>query len=121
MTTLTRAALFAIAAAALTSSAAAQDLSTSVLRPTKVDPASGRIAGAFPGGDGATSYYVAVDLQPGELMTQLEVSGRPNAPKRVELELLDANGRVSSSSYVMAESEAKRDVTKSHAIDTAGR
>ena len=121
MTTLIRTGLLALLALSFVASAAAQGLSTSVMRPSAIDPATGVIAGAFPGGNGSTSYYLAVDLQPGSLMTQLQVSGRPNTPKRIDFELLDANARVAASTYVMAESEAKRDVTKSYAIDTAGR
>ena len=117
---LARAAL-ALAALVLASPATAQGLSTSVLRPTPVDPATGMVAGDFPGGSGATSYYLAVDLKAGSLMTQLQVTGRPNTPKRIDFELLDANARVAASTFLMAESEAKRDLTKAYAIDSAGR
>ena len=79
------------------------------------------VAGDFPGGSGATSYYLAIDLKPGSLMTQLQVTGRPNTPKRIDFELLDANARVAASAFLMAESEAKRDLTKAYAIDSAGR
>jgi outer membrane protein OmpA-like peptidoglycan-associated protein len=115
------AAWLTLAALALSAPAAAQNLSTSVLRPTAVDPATGLVAGPFPGGDGATSYYLTLDLQPGSLMTQLQVAGRANTPKRIDFELLDANARTAGSSWVMGELEAKRDVTKSFAIDSAGR
>jgi outer membrane protein OmpA-like peptidoglycan-associated protein len=117
---LARAAL-ALAALALASPATAQNLSTSVLRPTPVDPATGMVAGDFPGGSGAASYYLAVDLKAGSLITQLQVTGRPHTPKRIDFELLDANARVAASAFLMAESEAKRDLTKAYAIDSAGR
>ncbi len=117
---LARAAL-ALAALVLASPATAQGLSTSVLRPTPIDPATGMVAGDFPGGNGSTSYYLAVDLKPGSLMTQLQVTGRPNTPKRIDFELLDANARVAASAFLMAESEAKGDLTKTYAIDSAGR
>ncbi len=113
--------LLACAALALASPAAAQNLSTSVLRPTPVDPATGMVAGDFPAGTGATSYYLAVDLKAGSLTTQLQVTGRPNTPKRIDFELLDANARVAASAFLMAELEAKRDLTKAYAIDSAGR
>jgi outer membrane protein OmpA-like peptidoglycan-associated protein len=54
-------------------------------------------------------------------MTQLQVTGRPNTPKRIDFELLDANARVAGSAFLMAEAEAKRDLTKAYAIDSAGR
>ena len=113
--------LLTLAAIALATPVAAQSLSTSVMRPTAIDPATGRVAGTFPGGVGATSYYLAIDLQPGTLMTQLEVAGSPHTPKRVDFELLDDNARVAGSHYVMANSEAKRDLTRTYAIDTARR
>src|SRR5919109_4266204 len=98
MSTSMRTLLFAIAAISLAAPATAENLSTSVLRPTAIDPTSGRVSGMFPGGEGSTSYYLTVDLQPGDLITQLQVSGRPNSAKRVDFELLAADGRVSVSS-----------------------
>jgi outer membrane protein OmpA-like peptidoglycan-associated protein len=120
-TSLLARATLALAALVLAAPAAAQNLSTSVLRPTPIDPATGMVAGDFPGGSGATSYYLAVDLKAGSLMTQLQVTGRPNTPKRIDFELLDASARVAASAFLMAESEAKRDLTKAYAIDSAGR
>jgi hypothetical protein len=111
-TSLLARATLALAALGLAAPAAAQNLSTSVLRPTPIDAATGIVARDFPGGSGATSYYLAVDLKAGSLMTQLQVTGRPNTPKRIDFELLDANARVAASAFLMAESEAKRDLTK---------
>lgn len=122
MMTFFRTAVLSLATLWLVSSpSAAQGLSTSILRPTAVDPATGLVAGAFPGGNGATSYYLAVDLQAGTLMTQLQVSGRQNTPKRIDFELLDENARPFGSAFVMAVSEARRDLTRNYAIDAAGR
>lgn len=121
MRMLSRTVLVSLATAWLVSSAAGQGLSTSIMRPSPVDSGTGVIAGSFPGGEGATSYYLAVDLQPGQLMTQLRVSGRQNTPKRIDFELLDASARTFASAYVMAESEARRDLTRNYAIDAAGR
>ena len=113
------AALSAFLASAV--AASARDLSTSVLRPTPIDPASSVVAGNLPGGEGMKSYYVAVDLAVGDLITQLEVTGPKNTAKRVEFELLDASARVAASAYVMAEADAKNSTTKTYPIDSSGR
>jgi outer membrane protein OmpA-like peptidoglycan-associated protein len=101
--------------------AAAQNLSTSVLRPSAVDPATGVIAGKLPGGGGTVSYYLAVELRPGDLLTNLRVTGRPNVAKRLELELLDGAARVSGQTYVLTEREGQAETTKAFAIDSPGR
>jgi outer membrane protein OmpA-like peptidoglycan-associated protein len=108
-------------AALVAAPAWADELSTSVMRPTPVDAASGLIAGHLPGGQGSTSWYVSVELQPGDLVTQLQVSGTPDTGKRLDLELLDAAARVAGSVYVMAGVDAKAEVTKAFPIDRAGR
>jgi outer membrane protein OmpA-like peptidoglycan-associated protein len=120
MTRSLRAALFALAGLAA-APALAGDLSTSVMRPTPIDADSGVIAGPMPGGHGSTSYYVAVDLQRGDLVTQIQVAGTPNTAKRLDLELLDANARVAGSVYAMAGLDAKGEATKTFAVDRAGR
>jgi outer membrane protein OmpA-like peptidoglycan-associated protein len=99
----------------------ADDLSTSVMRPTPVDPSNGLITGHLPGGQGSTSWYLSVDLEPGDLLTQLQVSGTPNTGKRLDFELLNAAARVAGSVYVMAGLDAKAEVTKAFPIDRAGR
>jgi hypothetical protein len=81
-------------AAMIVAPAFADGLSTSVLRPTPVDPTNGLIAGKLPGGSGSTSWYVAVDLQPGDLIAQLQVTGTPNTGKRLDFELLNSAARV---------------------------
>lgn len=105
----------------LSAPALGQELSTSLMRPTAVDPQAGLVAGPFPGGGGSTSYYVAAELDRGELVTQLIVAGRPNTLKRVDFELLNANARVSASYYVSTDVDAKREATKTFAIDSSGR
>jgi outer membrane protein OmpA-like peptidoglycan-associated protein len=97
----------------------ADDLSTSVMRPTPVT--TGVVAGSLPGGQGATSYYVALDLVAGNLVTQLQVAGTPNTDKRLDLELLDASARATDSVYVMAGLDRKGEGTKTFPIDRAGR
>jgi hypothetical protein len=89
------------------------------MRPTSVS--SGAVAGNLPGGDGSISYYVAVDLQPGTLMAQLAIAGRPNTGKKLTFELLNAEARVAASTYVMAGLDPKAEATKSFAIDSPGR
>jgi outer membrane protein OmpA-like peptidoglycan-associated protein len=106
-------------AGGLAGAAWADDLSTSVMRPTPV--ATGVVAGPLPGGQGATSYYIALDLVAGDLVTQLQVAGTPNTPRRLDLELLDASARAVDSSYVMAGLERKGEATKTFPIDRAGR
>jgi outer membrane protein OmpA-like peptidoglycan-associated protein len=106
-------------AGGLAGAARADDLSTSVMRPTPVT--TGVVAGPLPGGQGATSYYVALDLVAGNLMTQLQITGTPNTDKRLDLELLDANARAADSLYVMAGLDRKGEATKTFPIDRAGR
>jgi outer membrane protein OmpA-like peptidoglycan-associated protein len=101
--------------------ALADDLSTSVMRPTPVDPATGLVAGKLPGGQGSKSYYVALDLKAGDLMAQLQVIGTPNTDKKIEFELLDASARKIASVYAMAGLDAKGEATKTFPIDQAGR
>ncbi|MFL9829216.1 hypothetical protein, partial [Rhodoplanes sp. SY1] len=91
-----------LAAVAVAGSALAQDLSTSIMRPSPIDPASGRVTGTLPGAAGPVSYYLAVDLVPGRLTTQLEVTGRPQGERRVTLQLLDAEARIAASTFVRA-------------------
>lgn len=101
--------------------AQADELSTSVMRPTPVDPATGLVAGKLPGGQGSKSYYVTVDLQPGDLIAQLQVAGTPNTGKKIELELLNESARMVASVYAMASLDAKAEATKTFPIDRAGR
>src|SRR5579864_3271020 len=108
-------------AAGFEATARADDLSTSVMRPTPVDPATGLVAGKLPGGQGSRSYYVALDLQAGDLVAQLQVMGTRNTGKRIDFDLLDASARVSSSMYAMADLDAKAEATKTFPIDHAGR
>jgi hypothetical protein len=98
--------------------AAADELSKSVMRPTPVT--SGMVAGNLPGGEGSTSYYIAVDLHQGTLMTQLSVAGRANTGKKLTFDLLNAEARVAAGTYVMAGLDPKAEVTKNFPIDSAG-
>jgi hypothetical protein len=95
--------------------------SASYLVPTAL-PKDGTVSGTFPGGDKQyTWYYFAADLKAGDLLTQISFAGRANAPKWLQLELLDRTGRTASYVYVMGELEAKRDATRKFAVDSSGR
>jgi hypothetical protein len=93
--------------------------SVSYLAPSAL-PKDGAISGTFPGGDKQyTWYYFAADLKAGDLLSQISFAGRANAPKWLQLELLDRTGRAASYVYVMGE-EAKRDATRRFAVDSSG-
>ena len=121
MRTIKCAALLAATVLAGTLPAAADDLSTSIMRPTAVDPAIGMVAGKLPGGSGPKSFYVAVDLKPGDLMTQLKIAGRANGERRLTLQLLDADAKVAASTFVRAGFGREDETMKSFAIDATGR
>jgi outer membrane protein OmpA-like peptidoglycan-associated protein len=101
--------------------AAAEDFSTSIMHPTRVDPSLGIIAGKLPGSAGPISYYFAVDLNNGDLMTQYQVTGRQNGERHLTLQLLDAEAKIADSTFVRAGFGAKDEGTKSFAIDSTGR
>ena len=121
MHTVKLASLVAVAVLAGALSAAADDLSSSIMRPTAVNPVIGMVAGNLPGGNGAKSYYVAVDLKPGELLTQLQIAGRANGERRLTLQLLDGEAKVAASTFVRAGFGTLDEATRSLAIDAAGR
>lgn len=101
--------------------AAGSPASTSFLNPTQL-PKNGVITGMFPGGDRKTTYYYyATDLKAGDLLTQISFSGRANAPKMLQLDLLKSNGRSAASQYIMNELSANQDGTKSFPVDNSGR
>lgn len=108
----------ALGVAGALSAAVGAELSTSIMRPT---PSTGAVSGNLPGAAGPRSYYVAVDLAPGDLLTQLLIAGREKGDRRLTLELLDAAGAVAGSVFVRAASSAKDETTKSFAIDATGR
>jgi outer membrane protein OmpA-like peptidoglycan-associated protein len=96
------------------------EFSTSVMRPTPLDAATGQIAGALPGGDGSRSYYVAADLAAGDLAAQLTVAGRPGTAKSVTIELLDAQARSAESAYAMTERDGRAEVARTLPVDSSG-
>jgi hypothetical protein len=101
---------------ALTSLAQAE-LSTSVMSPTPVGP-SGVVEAAFP--EGKTSFYLSVDVEAGDLLTQIGFQGRPGARKAVDLALLEPDGRRADSYWTHGEEPAE-EKTKSFAIDASGK
>jgi outer membrane protein OmpA-like peptidoglycan-associated protein len=114
-------ALFALAVLACASSAAAGELSTSILHPTPLDPATGLIVGKLPGGSGQASYYVSADLSAGDLMTQLRITGRAGGERRLTFQLLAADAKIQDSTFVRAGFGTLDEGTSSFAIDDSGR
>ena len=101
--------------------AAAQELSSSIMRPSLVDPNSGVVQGRLPGVSGAKSYYLALDLKPGSLMTQLQLSGPASGNRRLTLQLLDASSAVRDFVFVRSGFGAVDETTRTFAIDSTGR
>jgi outer membrane protein OmpA-like peptidoglycan-associated protein len=107
------------AMAAAAAPVSAEELSKSIMRPTPIT--SGIVAGNLPGGEGSATYYIALDLKQGALLTQLSVAGRPNTGKRLSFDLLNSDARVEAGTYVSADLNAKGELTRSFPIDSAGR
>ncbi len=98
----------------------AKPFSRSYLAPTPL-PNDGVITGAFPGGEKKiTYYYLSTHLKPGDLLTQISYAGRANAPKMLELALLDARARVAASYYIMGENDPKNEKARAFPIDSTG-
>jgi hypothetical protein len=111
---------FSLAAAlSLCSVLAEAGFSTSIMKPTPVG-VSGVISAAFPTTGQKTSYYFVVQVQKGELLTQIAFDGRTGADKQVELALLQSNARVEDSYWIHG-SDSQEEATRSFSIDSAGR
>ena len=102
-----------------TSSVYSQVFSTSALNPTPID-SSGVITGSFPVGGGSAAYYFSVDLQKGDLVTEISLSGRANVDKKLEFTLLDADQHVDNSYYIYAGLDSNQDEARHFSIDTSG-
>lgn len=98
-------------------SAAEETLSTSVMRPSAV-PGNGVVSGTFPAGE--TRYYLALEVAPGDLMTQLSFAGRDGAQKEVDLEVLDSSARVRAQYWIHG-TESNLQSTRGFPIDASGR
>jgi hypothetical protein len=120
MTSLLRQTTLAIGIVALASGARADGFSTSAVNPTVVAP-TGIINGNYPGGDGETSYYFAVDLKPGDLAAQLSFIGRPNRDKALELDLKDPKGKLLSYTTIMTGLDANQEAVRVFPVDSSGR
>lgn len=113
--------LVALALLVCASPAAAGELSSSILRPTPLDPATGLIVGKLPGRSGQASYYVSADLSPGDLLTQLRITGRAGGERRLTFQLLGADAKIQDSTFVRAGFGTLDEGTSSFAIDNSGR
>jgi outer membrane protein OmpA-like peptidoglycan-associated protein len=98
-----------------------QKLSTSLIRPTVLEQDNGVIAGPLPGAAGAKSFYVATDLQTGELATQIKVSAPSDRVRSVTFELLGSNAAVKDSYYIKTSTNQQNEQTRTFSIDNAGR
>jgi outer membrane protein OmpA-like peptidoglycan-associated protein len=114
------ASLIALAVLAGAASASADELSGSIMRPTKLDPVDAMVAGKLPGGSGSTSYYLAADLEAGSLMTQLQVAARGHERRRLTLQLLNASAEPQDQASLVEGFADKDDTTKAFAINHAG-
>lgn len=95
------------------------NFSTSIMKPTPVG-ANGVISASFPTGGQKGSYYFSVNVQKGELLTQISFDGRDGAPKQVELALLNSSARVEDSYWIHG-SDAVAESTRSFPMDSAGK
>jgi len=111
--------LTATALVTLSLTSARAGFSTSVMKPTPVG-STGVISEAFPASGGKLSYYFSLDLQKGDLLTQISFDGRVGAEKQVELALLDSSARVADSYWIHG-ADAKEEGTRSFPIDSTGR
>jgi outer membrane protein OmpA-like peptidoglycan-associated protein len=112
--------LASVAAALPAAPSFAQDYSTSIVRPTALAKDTGVIAGTLPGGQGAKSYYLAVDLKTGALQTQIKVSARSSATRSVTLDLLSPDSGTKDSYYVKTSRNEQNEASHSFSIDASG-
>ena len=97
----------------------AAEFSTSLLKPAPIG-AEGVINASFPPGGGRMAYYFSVDLQKGDLLTQISFKGRSGSEKRVELALLNANAGLVSAYWIQG-TEPQKDAARHFPIETLGR
>jgi hypothetical protein len=98
---------------------AGSGLSRSIFNPTPV-AAGGVVQGALPGKDAKATYYLAVDVQKGELLTQIAVQSRDGADKSLDFQMLEQNAR-SGETYWVHGSSAAEEKTRSFPIDRGGK
>jgi outer membrane protein OmpA-like peptidoglycan-associated protein len=109
-----------VAAAAWIAPAAAQNYSTSVIRPTVLAADAGAISGFLPGTQGARSYYFALEPRTGVLQTQIRVSANSSATRSITLDLLGPDSNVKDSYYVKTSRNEQNEATRGFRIDSAG-
>lgn len=97
----------------------AAEFSTSVMKPTPLAP-EGIIGAAFPHGGGKTVYYFSVEVQKGELLTQIAFEGSFGGEKRVELALLDDKANLLTAYWIQGV-EARRNAVRSFSIKESSR
>lgn len=118
--TSTLAAAIIAAAAACITPAAAQNYSTSIIRPTVLAADAGAIAGSLPGPQGARSYYFSLEPRTGVLQTQIRVSANSSATRSITLDLLGPDSGVKDSYYVKTSRNEQNEATRGFRIDSAG-
>lgn len=101
------------------SSVQAAEFSTSVMEPTPLAP-EGTIGAVFPQGGGKTVYYFSVEVQKGELLTQLSFKGSVGGEKRVELALLNRDASLRTAYWIQGV-EARRGAVRSFPIKEPSR
>jgi hypothetical protein len=99
--------------------AAGSGLSRSIFNPTPVG-ADGVVQGALPGADAKATYYLALDVQKGDLLTQIAVQSREGADKSLDFQILEQNAR-SGETYWVHGSSATEEKTRSFPIDRSGK
>ena len=108
-----------LATALVAAPALAQDYSTSIVRPTALKDA-GVVAGALPGAQGAKSYYLAVDLRPGMLQSQIKATAASSATRSVTLDLLSSDATRKDSYYVKTSRNDQNEASRGFQIDAGG-
>jgi hypothetical protein len=98
---------------------AAGQLSRSIFAPTALG-ADGVISGALPGPERKATYYVAVDVRKGDLLSQISLAGREGASKSLDFSLLGEDGGAAQTYWVHGEG-ASEEKTRSFPIDRDGR
>jgi hypothetical protein len=102
------------------SSAFAQTFSTSALKPSPI-PSDGVIAGGYPQGGDAVTYYFAADLNAGQLATQISFMGRPGPDRSLEIALFDPSGKRVGGYFIMSSVDANQEQARVLPIDRTGR
>ena len=94
-------------------------LSRSIFTPTTVGP-DGVVSGPLPGADRRATYYLALDVKKGELLSQISVQSRAGAGKSLDFALLGEDGAAKETYWVHGEG-ATEENTRSFPIDSDGR